>query len=1260
MDSVSGIKVESACISTEEANYTRNQGGKNFGSRNRGNIRGRGYSSGRGFTNYRSDDTWGRNSYGDKVRGSNTSKPVNPNGPDGQPLRCLSCDSIRHLVKQCPHSYENLSKSSVKNAVLFTGNRQQEALILLAEASNSTVLDSACTATVAGEAWMNCYLDSLDPSVREKVLEMPSETKFKFGGGTVLQSKKIVKFPCVIAGTECEIQTDVVSSDIPLLLSKDSMKKAKVKLDLENDCASIFGNDVQLQSTSSGHYCVPINQINVSVEETKLALVASKETELSDVIRKLHKQFAHPSAKRLKSLLQDAGVYTDEHMAYVDKVSENCELCKQYKKTPARPVVSLPLATEFNEVVAVDLKEWKPNVYFLHLIDIATRFSLAAVIRKMTPEVITEKIMKLWIGSGMGPPKKFLADNGGEFANEIFRDMCENVNIEVLNTAAYSPWQNGICERNHAVVDNCVEKILEDQPNLNLEIALLWAVNAKNSLSMVYGWSPYQLVFGANTNLPSGLTNKPPALENTTISRKFAEHLNALHSGRRAFIQAESSERIRRALRHKIRASGECYQHGDRVYYKRDDDNKWKGPGTVIGQDGKVVFVRHGSVYVRVHPCRLIRCGLEGQVEMNQESQNENGKPQQQNEKQYNSLNIDDENMQDLLAEEDDRQQPRNEDIDSQVDQDESQQPNNEDIVPVEPNLPVEERHDIIRQKKRIPNVGDKIEFQLPGDPRWVKAKVLSRGGKATGKNWAYLNVQEENKDSPSGIDFKKDVQNWHLSENTKEVHSVFVPSARHSEDEVLCAMKKELDNWQQFNVFERVPYCGQKLMSTRWVITEKESGDERTVKARLVVRGFEEETPVQSDSPTVHKESLRLFLAAAATLGNDIHSIDIKAAFLQGQVIDRVIYVQPPKECESDTSVVWKLNKCVYGLVDASRNWFLSVKKELQLLHCEESKLDPALFYWHQGDKLDGLFLMHVDDFLWAGSDRFKQDVILPLRMKFHCGKELDCSFRYIGLDIEQTDGQIYLSQKDYTEEIKQVDRDIHPNDVKNNIYPEIVGQLHWIATQSRPDLSFDVLDLATYCDLGDPKLRSKINKVVRKALCNQYKIVFSSLGSIEDFELILYTDASYANLSDRFSSAGGYLIFLKGKNGKLCPIAWSAKKIKRVVKSTLAAEALSLVEGLDACYFVRSMLQEMFRVKDIPIKCFTDNKSLCQNIHSTKLLSEKRLRMDLASIKESVCTGDITVTWVHTSSQIADCLTKTGADFHRLIDILKTGVVL
>ena len=97
--------------------------------------------------------------------------------------------------------------------------------------------------------------------------------------------------------------------------------------------------------------------------------------------------------------------------------------------------------------------------------------------------------MSFWIGGGFGAPMKFIADNLGEFVNDEYRDVCQNLNIEVCNTASYSTWQNGFCERNHAVVDDCVAKILEENPKLNLESALMWATNAKTSLQMVSGWS---------------------------------------------------------------------------------------------------------------------------------------------------------------------------------------------------------------------------------------------------------------------------------------------------------------------------------------------------------------------------------------------------------------------------------------------------------------------------------------------------------------------------------------------------------------------------------------------------------------------------------------------------------------------------------------------------------------------------------------------------------------------------------------------------
>ena len=97
----------------------------------------------------------------------------------------------------------------------------------------------------------------------------------------------------------------------------------------------------------------------------------------------------------------------------------------------------------------MDLKEWvKGKIRVLHLLDAATHFSLSAVICNKHLATVTDKVMLLWIGSGFGAPGKLLANNGSEFGNEKFRDMYENLNIEVQNKAAYSLWQNGLCKKN--------------------------------------------------------------------------------------------------------------------------------------------------------------------------------------------------------------------------------------------------------------------------------------------------------------------------------------------------------------------------------------------------------------------------------------------------------------------------------------------------------------------------------------------------------------------------------------------------------------------------------------------------------------------------------------------------------------------------------------------------------------------------------------------------------------------------------------------
>ena len=94
-----------------------------------------------------------------------------------------------------------------------------------------------------------------------------------------------------------------------------------------------------------------------------------------------------------------------------------------------------------------------------------------------------------------------------------------------------------------------------DYGKVNSQTLLSWANMARNSLQMWNGYSSHQLVFGENPNLPNIMSNILPALEGTTSSEIFAQHLNALHVAHKAFIQTEADARIRQDLRNKVRAS---------------------------------------------------------------------------------------------------------------------------------------------------------------------------------------------------------------------------------------------------------------------------------------------------------------------------------------------------------------------------------------------------------------------------------------------------------------------------------------------------------------------------------------------------------------------------------------------------------------------------------------------------------------------------------------------------------------------------------
>ena len=107
----------------------------------------------------------------------------------------------------------------------------------------------------------------------------------------------------------------------------------------------------------------------------------------------------------------------------------------------------------------------------------------------------------------------------------------------------------------------------------------------------------------------------------------------------------------------------------------------------------------------------------------------------------------------------------------------------------------------------------------------------------------------------------------------------------------------------------------------------------------------------------------MRLLIALTVQNHWELSAIDIKTAFLQGKPITKDVYVISPKEAH--TSYIWKLKKCIYGLVHASRNWYDSLKSFLLSIGLSASKSDPSMFYYTKNEIVSGFIAVHVDDIL-------------------------------------------------------------------------------------------------------------------------------------------------------------------------------------------------------------------------------------------------------------------------------------------------------
>ena len=974
--------------------------------------------------------------------------------------------------------------------------------------------------------------------------------------------------------------------------------------------------------TKSGHLAIGLGkEVEKHSDEVIQAVMMMKKEKFYSMkkMKKIHRIFGHPGKDKLSSLLADAGHLDGAVSKLLKKIQDSCSICKRYKRKASKPKVGLPKSREVNHIVSVDLKPVKEfmgvddNRHIVYMVDEFSKYTVAGIAKNKEAETVGKVILKSWCLDGLGyPVKGFFMDNGSEFLGGHLKALCKKIGAKIKLTPSYSPWSNGSCERRHGVIDLTLKKLMADDKSVSLEDALSHAVWARNMEIGRYGLSPFQVVYGRAPSIPGVLDGDVLTDGRVTDSEVIRNHFRRQDKARESLRQADTNSRIKDAIKSRIQPyHDQIYEKGDKVIYLNKDDD-WDGPGEVQAIESKTIWITQNGQLKKVASCRL-----RPWIEESESSESEES--------------TDDEEESDLEVpvEEVESTEPGN--IENSEHKTLSESISSSEIEPtigsseeqkkstrrMENDEMLEcDKHEDLRPKR-----GSLVTVKMKNGDTFGSINVKHVGKKSSSKKyscwmeihgvlqeinfstdvdaWKYEKKQsvEFNNESYSedGQHYSTGLENVRDKETSMDATGVFflqrndpvevlatlVPAKDYNHPEVQDVMEQELQKWKTFGAYEIVEDVGQETIDGRWIIQKKVEYDGLKVnlKARYCLRGFKEENKPRSDSPTVDRMSTKLLYAVTAQMkGWTLESIDVTAAFLQGDELDRDIFVVPPKEANNQ-GLLWKMKKAAYGLCDASRRWWTKVVEYLISLGGRTMIGDECVIYFHVDGYLRGMVTIHVDDFQSGGDPYFRKNVMDKLAEMFKISKREITKFKYTGVDVEHCDdGSIIIDQDAYKDSLKTISMD-GKDDLERSLnkkeYKEFrgaAGKLSWLSDMTRPDLAYDSVSLSGHNKDARVKDIKSMNKLIERAKKTSGKIRFSKVTEdIHDAKILAISDASHLRRDEKTKGVMGRFIFLSDKEEKnVCPISWKSKTIATVCKSAKSAETRSADKCIEEAVYV------------------------------------------------------------------------------------------
>ncbi|GKD56082.1 retrovirus-related pol polyprotein from transposon TNT 1-94 [Tanacetum coccineum] len=301
-------------------------------------------------------------------------------------------------------------------------------------------------------------------------------------------------------------------------------------------------------------------------------------------------------------------------------------------------------------------------------------------------------------------------------------------------------------------------------------------------------------------------------------------------------------------------------------------------------------------------------------------------------------------------------------------------------------------------------------------------------------------------------------------------------------------AMQEEIHEFERLQVWELVP-CPDLVMliKLKWIykVKKDELGGVLKSKARLVAKGCCQEEGIdfeESFAPFARLEAICIFIANVANKNMTIYQMDVKTAFLNGELRE-VVYVSQPKGFvdQDNPNHVYRLKKVLYGLKQAPRAWYDMLFGFLLSQEFSKDAVDPTLFIKKAG-RNNLLVQIYVDDIIFASTNpAMCNEFAKIVSSKFKMSMMSKMSF-FLGLQISHSPRGIFINQSNYALEIikkygmqssdpidtptvdkSKLDEDLQGKPVDPTHYRVMIGSLMYL-TSNRPDLVFAVCMCARY----------------------------------------------------------------------------------------------------------------------------------------------------------------------------------------------------